>query len=47
MLDRIRTGDVLLVVRIDRLARSLSHLLEVIELNIEQVTAFNIDQFGR
>ena len=32
VLDRIRAGDVLLVVRIDRLARSLSHLLEVIEL---------------
>lgn len=32
VLDRISTGDVLLVVRIDRLARSLSHLLEVIEL---------------
>ena len=30
-LQRIRPGDVLLVVRIDRLARSLSHLLEVIE----------------
>ena len=32
VLDRIRTGDVLLVVRIDRLARSLSYLLEVIEV---------------
>ena len=32
VLDRMRAGDVLLVVRIDRLARSLSHLLEVIEL---------------
>lgn len=31
LLDRIGKGDVLLVVRIDRLARSLSHLLEVIE----------------
>ncbi|MBM9595075.1 recombinase family protein [Roseitranquillus sediminis] len=30
-LQRVRPGDVLLVVRIDRLARSLSHLLEVIE----------------
>lgn len=28
---RVRRGDILLVVRIDRLARSLSHLLEVIE----------------
>lgn len=31
VLDRLRAGDVLVVVRIDRLARSLSHLLEVIE----------------
>lgn len=31
VLERIRTGDTLVVVRIDRLARSLSHLLEVIE----------------
>lgn len=31
LLDRIERGDTLLVVRIDRLARSLSHLLEVIE----------------
>ncbi|WP_102227061.1 recombinase family protein [Acidimangrovimonas sediminis] len=31
LLDRIRPGDTLVVVRIDRLARSLSHLLEVIE----------------
>lgn len=31
LLERIRSGDVLVVVRIDRLARSLSHLLEVIE----------------
>ena len=31
MLERIGTGDTLVVVRIDRLARSLSHLLEVIE----------------
>ncbi len=31
VLDRIRKGDTLVVVRIDRLARSLSHLLEVIE----------------
>ncbi|WP_410218237.1 recombinase family protein [Paracoccus sp. (in: a-proteobacteria)] len=31
LLDGIRKGDTLLVVRIDRLARSLSHLLEVIE----------------
>ena len=30
-LDRIRPGDVLVVVRLDRLARSLSHLLQVIE----------------
>lgn len=30
-LARIRKGDTLVVVRIDRLARSLSHLLEVIE----------------
>ncbi|MDZ4096722.1 MAG: recombinase family protein [Paracoccaceae bacterium] len=32
VLDRMRAGDVLLVVRIDRLARSLSHLLDVIDL---------------
>lgn len=31
VLDRIRRGDTLVVVRIDRLARSLSHLLEIIE----------------
>lgn len=30
-LERVRAGDTLVVVRIDRLARSLSHLLEVIE----------------
>src|SRR6187401_2933186 len=30
-LERIGPGDTLVVVRIDRLARSLSHLLEVIE----------------
>ena len=31
VLDRMQKGDTLVVVRIDRLARSLSHLLEVIE----------------
>jgi len=31
LLKTVRSGDVLLVVRIDRLARSVSHLLEVIE----------------
>ncbi len=31
VLERVRAGDTLIVVRIDRLARSLSHLLEVIE----------------
>ncbi len=31
LLERIGKGDTLVVVRIDRLARSLSHLLEVIE----------------
>ena len=31
LLERISKGDMLVVVRIDRLARSLSHLLEVIE----------------
>ena len=31
LLRRLAPGDVLVVVRIDRLARSLSHLLEVIE----------------
>lgn len=31
LLTRVRRGDTLVVVRIDRLARSLSHLLEVIE----------------
>jgi DNA invertase Pin-like site-specific DNA recombinase len=30
-LDRVRAGDTLLVVRIDRLARSLVHLLEIVE----------------
>ena len=32
LLARIRAGDVLVVVRIDRLARSLSHLLQLIEV---------------
>ena len=32
VLERIKKGDTLVVVRIDRLARSLSHLLEIIEL---------------
>jgi DNA invertase Pin-like site-specific DNA recombinase len=31
VLETVRSGDTLIVVRIDRLARSLSHLLEVIE----------------
>ncbi|MBV9116218.1 MAG: recombinase family protein, partial [Acetobacteraceae bacterium] len=31
LLDRLRAGDTLVVVRIDRLARSLSHLLAVID----------------
>jgi DNA invertase Pin-like site-specific DNA recombinase len=31
VLERIKEGDTLIVVRIDRLARSLSHLLETIE----------------
>jgi len=31
VLERVRKGDTLVVMRIDRLARSLSHLLEVIE----------------
>lgn len=31
VLERVQAGDTLVVVRIDRLARSLSHLLEVIE----------------
>jgi DNA invertase Pin-like site-specific DNA recombinase len=31
LLERIGKGDTLVIVRIDRLARSLSHLLEVIE----------------
>ncbi|MEM9148447.1 MAG: recombinase family protein, partial [Pseudomonadota bacterium] len=31
LLDGIGAGDTLVVVRIDRLARSLSHLLEIIE----------------
>ena len=31
VLDRVGKGDTLIVIRIDRLARSLSHLLEVIE----------------
>ena len=30
-LERVGQGDTLLVVRIDRLARSLSHLLEIVE----------------
>lgn len=31
LLNELRPGDVLTVVRLDRLARSVSHLLEVIE----------------
>jgi len=31
LLEAVRAGDTLIVVRIDRLARSLSHLLEIIE----------------
>src|SRR5208282_5269955 len=31
MMREIRPGDVLVVVRLDRLARSVSHLLEVVE----------------
>ena len=31
VLERVAKGDTLVVVRIDRLARSLSHLLEVLE----------------
>ena len=31
VIERVKSGDTLLVVRIDRLTRSLSHLLEVIE----------------
>jgi len=31
LMEQLRSGDTLVVVRIDRLARSLSHLLEVIE----------------
>ena len=30
-IERVRAGDTLVIVRIDRLARSLSHLLEVVE----------------
>ena len=39
VLERISKGDTLVVVRIDRLARSLSHLLEVIE-RLEAKNAF-------
>jgi len=39
VLSDMKTGDVLVVVRIDRLARSLSHLLEVIE-GLERKGAF-------
>ena len=31
VLDQLRAGDTIVVVRIDRLARTLSHLLEIIE----------------
>jgi DNA invertase Pin-like site-specific DNA recombinase len=40
LLEAIRPGDTLVVVRIDRLARSLSHLLEVIETIQERGAAF-------
>ena len=36
VLERIGKGDTLVVVRIDRLARSLSHLLEVIEFALNK-----------
>jgi len=39
VLDRIGKGDTLVVMRIDRLARSLSHLLEIIE-RLEEKGAF-------
>ena len=39
LIETIAQGDTLLVVRIDRLARSLSHLLEVIE-RLEAKRAF-------
>lgn len=39
VLDRMEKGDTLVVVRIDRLARSLSHLLQVIE-QLESKSAF-------
>jgi len=39
VLERVQIGDTLVVVRIDRLARSLSHLLEVIE-SLEAKGAF-------
>jgi len=39
-LEKIRPGDTLVVVRIDRLARSLSHLLEVIETLHDRGAAF-------
>jgi DNA invertase Pin-like site-specific DNA recombinase len=40
VLERIGRADTLVVVRIDRLARSLSHLLEVIERRLEAKGAF-------
>lgn len=40
ILETSKTGDTLVVVRIDRLARSLSHLLEVIEHLQEKGVAF-------
>lgn len=40
VIDRLRAGDTLIVVRIDRLARSLAHLIEVIELLERKGVAF-------
>lgn len=40
LIKEIRTGDVLVVARLDRLARSVSHLLEVIELLEEKGAHF-------
>ncbi len=45
-LDFVREGDTLVVTKIDRLARSTSHLLEIVRLLEEKGVALRILDFG-
>jgi DNA invertase Pin-like site-specific DNA recombinase len=42
LLERLRRGDTVVVVRIDRLARSLAHLLEVLDRMLGESHAENV-----